>query len=126
MLAECALEGEFAPTDHVSEDTVSGGQAARIALARALYSTAPVLILDDPFAAVDRTTEEAIFAHLRQEEGDRIILIISHRLELFDRMDEVLFLEDGALRSGTHEELLDRAPAYRHLNALAKGGPAYV
>ena len=126
VLAECALEGEFAPTDHVSEDTVSGGQAARIALARALYSTAPVLILDDPFAAVDRTTEEAIFAHLRQEEGDRIILIISHRLELFDRMDEVLFLEDGALRSGTHEELLDRAPAYRHLNALAKGGPAYV
>lgn len=100
---------------------LSGGQQARIALARALYSKAPVLILDDPFSAVDADTEEKIFRALRTSEQNRIILLLSHRLAMFPRMDQIVFLENGTMTSGTQEEMLHN-PAYAALYRLQTAG----
>lgn len=86
---------------------LSGGQQARIALARALYSNAPVLILDDPFSAVDADTEVKIFDAFRKYEKSRTILLISHRLRTFPRMDQVVFIENGTMQSGTHGRMLE-------------------
>ena len=85
---------------------LSGGQQARIALARTLYHHRPLLVLDDPFAAVDRKTEAEIYRNLRLWAKDRIVLLISHRLAMFPELDQVLWMEDGTVTAGTHEELL--------------------
>lgn len=94
---------------------LSGGQQARIALARTLYHARPLMILDDPFSAVDPKTEEQIFRNLRAYSSDSIILLISHRLALFSRMDQVLFLNQGTAVCGSHEELMQTQPIYRQL-----------
>ena len=94
---------------------LSGGQAQRLALARTLYHKRPVMILDDPFSALDKNTEKEIFAHLRQMTEDSIVLLISHRLYLFPEMDQVIWMEDGRTTVGTHEELLEHVPEYAEL-----------
>ena len=94
---------------------LSGGQQARIALARTLYHARPLMILDDPFSAVDPKTEEQIFRNLRAYSSDSIILLISHRLALFSRMDQILFLNQGTAVCGSHEELMQTQPIYRQL-----------
>ena len=66
---------------------LSGGQAQRLALARTLCHKRPVLILDDPFSALDRKTEEEVFANLRKLVADSIVILLSHRLYLFPEMD---------------------------------------
>ena len=101
---------------------LSGGQAQRLALARTLCHKKPVLILDDPFSALDKTTEKQIFANLRQMTKDTIVLLISHRLYLFPEMDQVLWMENGKTVSGTHEELLEKVPEYKLLFEEQKGG----
>jgi ATP-binding cassette subfamily B protein len=124
VLSEAQLDKEFSADSQIGEQGsgVSGGQAARLALARALYSKAPVLILDDPFAAVDKKTEAMIFEALRRDEKDRIILLISHRLAMFPQMDEILMLDGGRVKTGTHRELLETCPAYSRLYRLQEGG----
>ena len=94
---------------------LSGGQQARIALARTLYHARPLMILDDPFSAVDPKTEAQIFSNLRAHSSGSTILLISHRLSLFSRMDQVLFLDHGSAACGTHEELMKTQPTYREL-----------
>ena len=94
---------------------LSGGQAQRLALARTLYHKRPVMILDDPFSALDINTEKKIFAHLRQMTVDSIVLLISHRLYLFPEMDQVIWMEDGRTTVGSHEELLEDEPEYAEL-----------
>ncbi len=69
---------------------LSGGQQARIALARTLFHLRPLLILDDPFAAVDMATERTIFDNLRRRGKDCIIFLLSHRLSLFPKLDQVI------------------------------------
>lgn len=108
---------------------LSGGQQARIALARALFHPRPLLILDDPFAAVDMATERKIFTSLRQDYSDRIILLISHRLSLFPHLDQVIWLNgDGTSIVATHEALYASCPAYRNLYDLqhAQGGARHA
>lgn len=108
---------------------LSGGQQARIALARALFHPRPLLILDDPFAAVDMATERKIFTSLRQDYSDRIILLISHRLSLFPNLDQVIWLNgDGTSVVATHEALYASCPAYRNLYDLqhAQGGARHA
>ena len=101
---------------------LSGGQAQRQALARTLCHKKPVLILDDPFSALDRRTEEEIFAHLREMAKDCVVLLISHRLYLFPQMDQVLWMEKGRVMAGTHEELLHKQPDYAAIYQAQEGG----
>jgi ABC-type multidrug transport system fused ATPase/permease subunit len=90
---------------------VSGGQRQRIALARALYASRPLLILDDPFSAVDLSTERRIIERLREElsgmsRRGSTAFIFSHRLNTFVFADYVLVLDRGRLvEKGTHEQL---------------------
>ncbi|MCM1540796.1 MAG: ABC transporter ATP-binding protein/permease [Blautia sp.] len=94
---------------------LSGGQQARISLARTLCHSRSVMILDDPFSAVDQRTEREIFAELRKLAADRIILLLSHRLALFPETDGVLYLHDGTGTFGTHGELLEGNAEYASL-----------
>ena len=94
---------------------LSGGQGKRLALARTLCHKKPVLVLDDPFSALDKSTERQIFANLKQQTKDNIVFLISHRLYLFPQMDQVIWMEDGKAVAGTHEEILEKIPEYRSL-----------
>ena len=105
---------------------LSGGQAQRLALARTLCHKRPVLILDDPFSALDRKTEEEVFANLRKLAADSIVILLSHRLYLFPEMDQVLWMEDGKVTAGTHEQILEKFPEYARLyEAQADGAEAH-
>ncbi len=92
---------------------LSGGQAQRLALARTLCHKRPVLILDDPFSALDRKTEEEVFANLRKFTADSIVILLSHRLYMFPQMDQVLWMEDGKVTAGTHEQILEKFRSMR-------------
>lgn len=94
---------------------LSGGQAKRLAIARTLCHKKPLIVLDDPFSALDKKTEEQIFANLKKDAKDSLVLLISHRLYLFPQMDQVIWMEDGHAAAGTHEELLEQIPEYRKL-----------
>ncbi len=94
---------------------LSGGQAQRLALARILCHKRPILILDDPFSALDRKTEEEVFANLRKLAADSIVILLSHRLYLFPEMDQVLWMEDGKVTAGSHEQILEKFPEYARL-----------
>ena len=105
---------------------LSGGQAQRLALARTLCHKRPVLILDDPFSALDRKTEEEVFRNLKKMAADSIVILLSHRLYLFPEMDQVLWMEDGKVTAGTHEQILEKFPEYARLyEAQADGADAH-
>ncbi len=99
---------------------LSGGQQARIALARALGGKKSLIILDDPFSAVDTLTETAIIDQLRKDYKDSIILIISHRLSIFPRVDKIIFL-DHQVFYGNHQEMLHKSELYRTIFELQGG-----
>ena len=118
-LRAVCLDGEVAAMTEGLETRVgtggvrlSGGQAQRLALARTLAHQRPLLILDDPFSALDRATETEIFAHLRRLASDSVVILISHRLYLFPELDRVIWLENGEAKVGTHEELEGNTPDY--------------
>lgn len=91
----------------------SGGQKARIALARTLFHKKKIIILDDPFASVDRQTELEIFNKLKEYTKDCLVVLISHRLALFPQTSRVLWIEDGIGTLASHEELLKQNEHYR-------------
>jgi ATP-binding cassette subfamily B protein len=101
---------------------LSGGQQARTALCRTLYNAGAVLVLDDPFSAVDRGTARELLQNLRELSKDRAVLLISHRLELFPLLDQVLWMENGSCTASTHGELLEKNPAYARLFRAQEGG----
>ena len=101
---------------------VSGGQAQRLALARTLAHPRPLMILDDPFSALDRKTEDAVFANLQAYAKDKVVFLISHRLYHFPQMQQVIFMEDGKTTVGTHDELMASVPTYRWLYESQTGG----
>ena len=104
---------------------LSGGQAQRLALARTLCHKRPVLILDDPFSALDKDTEKQIFANLKKYMADGIVIIISHRLYLFPQMNQVIWLGNGQAVTGTHEKLMQEIPEYAQLYYTQEGGSIY-
>ena len=101
--------------------TVSGGQKQRISIARALMKDAPILILDDSVSAVDTKTEAAILENLRTARQGKTTILIAHRVTTIEKMDKILFVEDGELvAAGPHEELYDSCPEYRKMVDLQK------
>jgi ATP-binding cassette subfamily B multidrug efflux pump len=104
---------------------LSGGQQARLALARTLYHGGRLLVLDDPFSAVDAATERQIMARLRALMPNAVILILSHRVSLFPEFDQVVWMENGGACTGTHEALLRKCAGYAAVyRAQQTGGGA--
>ena len=101
--------------------TVSGGQKQRISIARALMKDAPILILDDSVSAVDTKTETTILSNLRQTRTGRTTILIAHRISTIEKMDKILFIDDGALAAvGTHAELYESNAEYRKMVDLQR------
>lgn len=95
---------------------LSGGQQARLSLARALFHAGPVLVLDDPFASVDPATEKQIFTNMKELCRDSVIVLLSHRLSLFPELDQVVWLDGrGGVTVSDHASLMEEEPAYREL-----------
>lgn len=106
-----------------SGSQLSGGQQARLALARTLAHARSIIVLDDPLAAVDKETETQILNNIRELMPDRVILLISHRLYHFSELDHVLFLHDGTADFSDHKTLMKNQPAYADLyNKQINGG----
>ena len=101
--------------------TVSGGQKQRISIARALLKDAPILILDDSVSAVDTDTEKTILDNLKRTRQGKTTILIAHRISTIERMDKIIYLEDGELAAvGSHAELCETCPAYKHMVDLQK------
>ena len=101
--------------------TVSGGQKQRISIARALMKKASILILDDSVSAVDTETERTIIQNLRDTRKGKTTILIAHRVSTVERMDKIIFVEDGRILAvGTHDELLASSDEYRKTVELQK------
>ena len=129
FLALTALDGEVRAMERGLQTVVgsggvrlSGGQAQRLALARTLAHPRPVLVLDDPFSALDRQTEDEVFARLKACAQDRVVILISHRLYHFPELKQIVFMQGGKAAVGTHEALCASVPAYRALYESQTGG----
>ena len=86
---------------------ISGGEAQKVALARALYKDAPFIVLDEPTAALDPIAEAEIYTKFNELVGEKTAIYISHRLSSCKFCDEIAVFEDGAVvQRGSHEELM--------------------
>ena len=98
---------------------LSGGQRQRLAIARALYKDAPILILDEATSALDTESEQAVQQAIERLTLSRTSLIIAHRLSTIQHADRIIMLDGGRLiESGTHAQLLAQGGAYSHLYKL--------
>ena len=94
---------------------ISGGEAQKIAIARALYKDAPFIILDEPTAALDPIAEAEIYSKFNDISGDKTAIYISHRLSSCKFCDEIaVFHEGGVIQQGTHDGLLADATGKYH------------
>lgn len=95
---------------------LSGGEAQKLMMARALYKNAPVLVLDEPTAALDPIAENEIYLHYRDMTKGKTSLFISHRLASTQFCDRILFLDGGKIaEEGTHDELISNGGEYAKL-----------
>ncbi|KVP18281.1 lipid A export permease/ATP-binding protein MsbA [Burkholderia multivorans] len=98
---------------------LSGGQRQRLAIARAIYKDAPILILDEATSALDSESERHVQAALERLMEGRTTLVIAHRLSTIERADRILVLEAGKIvESGSHDELLRHGGLYAHLHRI--------
>ena len=132
FLSAVALDGEVLAMENGADTVIgsegarlSGGQAQRLALARTLAHPRPLLILDDPFSALDRATEDRVFANLQEYARDKAVFLISHRLYHFPELRQIVFMENGNTTVGTHAELMASVPAYRKLYESQTGGAGH-
>ena len=96
--------------------TLSGGQRQRIGIARALVRNAPILILDEPTAALDTESEKLLMEGLDRLMKGRTVITITHRLNTIRDADTIIVLHDGVVaEQGTHDELLARSGIYAEL-----------
>jgi len=97
--------------------SLSGGQRHRLALARALLTDRPVLIIDDSLAALDVETEHEVLQTIIKQQNRKLVLIVSQRVKMLSETDRIFILEKGKLKDqGTHNELLARNELYQTMN----------
>jgi ATP-binding cassette subfamily B protein len=95
---------------------LSVGQWQKLALARAFLRHSPILVLDEPSAALDPRAEAAVFDHFHELAHGRTAIFISHRLSTVRRADRILVMVDGRIaEAGAHDELVERAGVYASL-----------
>ena len=100
----------------------SGGERHRIALARVLLQGAPIVLLDEPFAALDPLTEQALLDTLLDVFADRTLILVTHHLQGVSALDRVVFLADGRVSMDGAPADLERGNAhYRRLLELERG-----
>jgi ATP-binding cassette, subfamily B, bacterial MsbA len=98
---------------------LSGGQRQRLAIARALYKDAPILVLDEATSALDTESELAVQEAIKRLTSNRTSLVIAHRLSTIQHADRIIMMESGRIiESGTHTELLEKNGSYAHLYRL--------
>ncbi|QGU08116.1 Multidrug resistance ABC transporter ATP-binding/permease protein BmrA [Corynebacterium occultum] len=96
--------------------SLSGGERQRLALARVLLSDAPIMLLDEPTAAVDSQNEQLILDAINTTARGRTLIVVAHRLSTVTDADQIIVMQDGQVESrGTHRELLQRSDLYREL-----------
>lgn len=101
---------------------LSGGEKQRIAIARALYRDAPVLILDEATSSLDAQSEALVQEALDRLMRDRTVFVIAHRLSTVRHADRIVVMSAGRIvQEGSHDELLRRGGAYRELHRLQSG-----
>lgn len=106
---------------------LSGGQRQRLAIARALYKDAPILVLDEATSALDTESEQAVQEAIGRLTQGRTSLIIAHRLSTIQHADRIVVLDSGqVLEMGTHDELMKLAGAYSHLYNMNFKTPVYA
>jgi ABC-type multidrug transport system fused ATPase/permease subunit len=105
---------------------LSVGQKQRLSIARALVRNAPVLVLDEPTAALDPETEQQLVRTLRDVARDKLVIVIAHRLSTIRHADKIIFLEDGQIvEQGSHASLMTRETgAYRRFVTLQSAEPS--
>ncbi|MCH9741756.1 MAG: ATP-binding cassette domain-containing protein, partial [Proteobacteria bacterium] len=97
---------------------LSGGQRQRLALARAFYKNAPILILDEATSALDSESERLISQALGELHGHKTVIVIAHRLATVQHSDAIVVLDQGKIREiGTHHSLLTQGGCYASLVA---------
>ncbi len=97
-------------------EQLSGGQWQKIALARVFYKNSKIVILDEPTSAMDPIAEHAIFQHLRNEIGDRIIVLITHRLYNLKLADHIYVMDQGTVaESGSFSQLMESRGAFANI-----------
>lgn len=104
---------------------LSGGQQARIALARTLSHGKDILILDDPLSAVDKVTEAQLMEYLHVYAKDKVIFLITHRLTHFPQLSKVVWIQDHKAMVAKHDDLMKQNEEYRHLYQMQIGGKDY-